>query len=151
MKCVKTHFPYIVYIVSKITSAPLYISLAFDNIILTQVSSTIFFPSHGLYQRRDFAQLSQSWVKSVCQIVHYISKWLNSIKDYWVIILTVKLLNHSLTVVLKTCTLKSQITMAPSRPTLLYFSTLAFSPDTTHSCLQDTTQHMHTRLTKAQL
>lgn len=42
--------------------------------------------------------------------------------------------------------------MAPSRPTLLYFSTLAFSPDTTHSCLQDTTQYtLYTQkaLTKA--
>lgn len=35
--------------------------------------------------------------------------------------------------------------MAPSRPTLLYFSTLSFAPDTTHSCLQDTT-HVHKRL-----
>lgn len=33
-------------------------------------------------------------------------------------------------------TLKSQMIIVPSRPTLLYFSTLFFPPDTTQSCLQ---------------
>lgn len=37
-------------------------------------------------------------------------------------------------------TLKSQITIAPSRPTLLYCTTLALSSDTIRSCLQSTTQ-----------